>query len=198
MEATQRMLSSEPVLMFYDPKITIKVSTDASQSGLGAVLLQLYDGERSYVAYALRPMTETKTSYAQIEKETMSSVFGCGSFHQYICGQTVIAEIDHKPLVSIFAKSLAECPPRIQRLELRLQKYNLKVMYTPGKHMYTTDTLLRAYIKDTGNIDIDIEVQTYVDGVKATTSVSQTRIKEIKKETQRDADLQLPNGWPND
>ncbi|XP_014678509.1 PREDICTED: uncharacterized protein K02A2.6-like [Priapulus caudatus] len=151
------LLSSEPVLKFYDPKRQIKMSTDASQSGLGA----------------------------------------------YIYGQSIIAETDHKPLVFIFAKSLADCPPRIQRLKLRLQKYDLKITYTPGKHMYAADTLSRAYMKDTGNSDIDIEVQAYIDGVKSTTSVSESRMKEIQDEMQKDADLQLLmvtilSGWPND
>ena len=70
--------------------------------------------------------------------------FACERFHQYIFGQTVEVETDHKPLVAIFSKALNDCPSRIQRIRLRLQKYDLKLTYVPRKYMYTTDTLSRA------------------------------------------------------
>uniref|UniRef100_A0A3B4HBD3 Reverse transcriptase/retrotransposon-derived protein RNase H-like domain-containing protein n=1 Tax=Pundamilia nyererei TaxID=303518 RepID=A0A3B4HBD3_9CICH len=65
------LLTKEPVLKFYDPMRPIKISSDASQSGLGAVLLQKYD-EWQPVAYASRSMTDAETRYAQIEKELLS------------------------------------------------------------------------------------------------------------------------------
>ncbi|XP_014675601.1 PREDICTED: endogenous retrovirus group K member 6 Pol protein-like [Priapulus caudatus] len=46
-------------------------------------------------------------------------------------------------------------------------------------------------MKNTGNSDIDIEVQAYIDEVKSTTSVSESRMKKIQDEMQKDADLQL-------
>ena len=36
--------------------------------------------------------------YPQIEKECLSIVYDLGQFDQYMCGRTVIAENDHKPL----------------------------------------------------------------------------------------------------
>ena len=52
-------------------------------------------------------------------------------------------ESDSKPLVAIFSEALNDCPPRIQRIRLKLQKYDLKLAYVPGKYMYTADTLSR-------------------------------------------------------
>ena len=81
----------------------------------------------------------------KIEKECLGIVFACERFHQYIYGQELECETNHKPLVSIInKKNLSDCSLRIQRLLLRLQKYDIRLVYTPGKFMYTSDALSRA------------------------------------------------------
>ena len=72
-----------PVLKFYDTGKHVTVQVDASQSGLGAVLLQ--DGKP--VAYASKALTPTQQAYAQIEKEALALVFGCEKFHHYLYGR---------------------------------------------------------------------------------------------------------------
>ena len=86
------LLSTQPLLKFYDQSKNVKISSDASKCGLGAVILQQHDGEWQPVAYASRAMTSAETRYAQIEKELLSIMFACERFHQFIYGQTVIAE----------------------------------------------------------------------------------------------------------
>jgi len=72
-------------------------------------------------------------------------VFGCEKFSQYILGrQDVEVETDHKPLEPIFRKSLLAAPQRLQRMLLRLQRFNLNVRYKKGTEMYISDMLLRA------------------------------------------------------
>jgi len=53
-------------------------------------------------------------------------------------------QTDHKPLESIFKKSLLAAPCRLQRMLLRLQRYNLSVSYKPGCEMLLADHLSRA------------------------------------------------------
>ena len=79
----------------------------------------------------------------------MAICFGCDKFDQYIYGQRKVEiETDHKPLVTIFKKPLVSVPRRIQRMMLRLQKYNLELRYKKGKDvdMFVSDTLSRAYL----------------------------------------------------
>lgn len=103
----KRTVTTEPVLTYFDPTKPTKISTDASKDGLGAVLLQKNEEKWQPVAYASRSMTETEKRYAQIEKETLGLVFGCGKFHTYVYGlPTFTAETDHKPLISIRKKNL--------------------------------------------------------------------------------------------
>lgn len=63
--------SQAPVLKFFDPSREIKTSSDASQGGLGAVLLQKYGENWFPVAYASRALTDAETRYPQIEKEIL-------------------------------------------------------------------------------------------------------------------------------
>ena len=66
-------------------------------------------------AYASRSMTDTEAHYAQIEKEMLSIVFAVERFEQCVHGRPVKVETDHKPLESIFKKSLISAPKRLQR-----------------------------------------------------------------------------------
>ena len=93
-------------------------------------------------------MTETETNYAQIEKELLAICYACRKFHQYILGKTVNVQTDHRPLESIFRKPLGVTPPRLQRMLLRLQQYDLDVGYVPGKLMFIADTLSRTPLPD--------------------------------------------------
>uniref|UniRef100_G3Q2S3 Reverse transcriptase/retrotransposon-derived protein RNase H-like domain-containing protein n=1 Tax=Gasterosteus aculeatus TaxID=69293 RepID=G3Q2S3_GASAC len=85
-------LTQEPVLKFYDPEKKTRISADASQYGLGAVLLQEYDEQWLPVAYASRALTSAESRYAQIEKELLASMYACERFHQYVYGQAFEVE----------------------------------------------------------------------------------------------------------
>lgn len=124
-EHLKEILSSQPVLRFFDPSKPVKLQVDASKSGLGACILQ--DGH--LIAYASRSLTQAKGHYAQIEQELLAVVFSCERFNHYIYGRPVDVMSDHKPLVSITKKPLVSTSPRLQRLLLRLQKYEVNITY---------------------------------------------------------------------
>ena len=102
-EALKKAVSSAPVLRYYDLKEEVFLQCDASQSDLGAALMQ--GGQP--VAYASRALTPAETRYAQIEKELLAIVFGCNHFGSHVYGRDIVhVEMDHKPLESIMLKPL--------------------------------------------------------------------------------------------
>lgn len=105
--------------------------------GLGACLMQ--NGQP--VAFASRSLTPTEVQYAQIEKELLAIVFGMEKFKTYLYGRKVLVETDHKPLEAIFKKSLLNAPKRLQRMLLRLQRYEFEVTYKRGTLLLMADTL---------------------------------------------------------
>ena len=145
LQTLKTAVSSTPVLRYYNVKEEVTLQCDASQSGLGAALLQ--NGQP--VAYASRALIPIETRYAQIEKELLAIVFACDHFEAYVYGREAVqVETDHQPLVSIVKKPLNSAPSRLQRLLLQLQKYNLNLKYKRGPMMFLADTLSRAYLPD--------------------------------------------------
>lgn len=99
--------SPGPVLQYFDQAKQMTLPVNASQYGLGCVLMQ----EGRPVVYSSRAMMSTQRNYAQIEKEMLAIITGCEKFHQYIYGCRVIVETDHTPLENILRKLMISTPP---------------------------------------------------------------------------------------
>ncbi|KAL6471870.1 hypothetical protein MHYP_G00205200 [Metynnis hypsauchen] len=138
------LVATAPVLKYYDPEEDFTLQCDSSETGLGAALMQA--GQP--IAYGSRALTPTERGYAQIEKECLAILFGMEKFHQYTYGRKVEVQSDHKPLETIMRKPLFNAPKRLQRMLLRLQKYDISVTYVPGRLMHVRDTLSRAYLPE--------------------------------------------------
>ena len=134
----KRAISIAPVLAYYDEKEDIVLSVDNSKDALWACTPQ-----NGYpIAYASKSLNKCEQIYAQIEKEMAAIVFGATKFHNYIYAQGPLhVEKDHRPLKSIFEKPLSQMSPRIERMMLKVQKYNLKVQYKSGLELYIADML---------------------------------------------------------
>ena len=141
------------------PDAKVKLATDASSYGLGAVLMQRQEQDWRSVAYASRAMTETERRYAQIEKEALAVTWACEKFRTYLLGRDFAIETDHKPLVPLLStKSLDALPPRIIRFRLRLAGFIFSISHVPGKLLYTADTLSQAPV-DILSDDLDQEME---------------------------------------
>ncbi len=73
----KRAMTNAPVQQYYNLKDPIVISCDASQYGLGYVLLQ----NDLPVAYGSKALTDVEYTYAQIEKELLAIVCGIKKFH---------------------------------------------------------------------------------------------------------------------
>ena len=87
-------------------------------------------------------------------------------------------ESDHKPLEMKHQKSLASAPPRLQRMLLQLQRYDVTIRYRPGKEMLLTDALSRCPSRASGEIKLDMRVN-YI-------AFSKAWIAKLKETTRED------------
>lgn len=192
-EKLKTLLTNAPVLKYYDVTQKTTLQVDASKSGLGATLFQ----NNQPIAMASKALDETQAGYAVIEKELLAICFGCKKFHEYIFGKEVTVQTDHKPLVSIMTKPLHKLTARMQRMRMRLQNYDLKVIHLQGSHMYFADTLSRAHINKTEpNNLFDSEISI------ASINMVEDNITRIAEITQKDETLKeiiklTLAGWPN-
>ncbi|MES9901692.1 MAG: RNase H-like domain-containing protein, partial [Sedimenticola sp.] len=200
MDKIRSVLINNPVLKFYDVEKDVTIQCDSSQNGIGACLIQ----EGHPIAYASRALNNAEKHYAQIEKELLSASYAVDRFSQYIYGKAVLIQTDHKPLVAIQNKPLHKAPPRLQRLLLKLQPYNVTLTFLPGKEMLIADTLSRAFLNETEPEDSDLqkEMNVKVHTVIENLPVSEQKLSEYRESTSKDTELQaviktINEGWPH-
>ena len=166
-------------LRYYDRTKPVKVQADASLRGLGACLIQEHSRERTNRSPLLsKSLTDAETRYANIERELLAIVFACQRFSTYLLGRSFIAESNHKPLEMIAMKNLANAPPRLQRMLLELQRYDVTIKYRPGQQMQLADALSRCPARASPEIKLDMRVD-YI-------AFTKPWIEKLKNSTQRD------------
>ncbi|XP_035897214.1 uncharacterized protein K02A2.6-like [Anopheles stephensi] len=130
-------LISPQVLMQYDPSLPLLLATDASKTGLGAVLShRLSNGTERPIAYASCSMTTTEQRYPIIDKEALAIVWAIKNFFHYLYARKFTLITDHKPLTQIFhpEKSLPTlCIRRMANYADYLSHFNFTIEYRPTK-----------------------------------------------------------------
>ena len=89
------------MLVYYDVHKPVTLTCDSSKSGLVAAILQ----DQCPIAYASRALTKNEVKWARIEEEMASIVFACTKYHDYIYGNTVTVETDHKQITRAYLKN---------------------------------------------------------------------------------------------
>ena len=136
LDRLKEALTSEDVIAYFDPNKETHLIVDTSPVGLRACLAQKVretKDEYKVVAYASCSLSPTECRYAQTEREALSIVWGIECFSLYLLGAQFTLHTDHHPLETIFNNPKSHPPARIECWLLRLQPYNFRVVYLPGK-----------------------------------------------------------------
>ena len=124
------------VLKYYDLTKKLFIECDVSGVGVGfalplnfvvdmeddtdeSLLTTEYLTQLLPIEFGSQTFTECERRYANIERDLS----------------------DHKPLLSIILKNIINAPPRLQRMLLRLQKYNVTLVYHKGSEIVFADHL---------------------------------------------------------
>ena len=185
------MCCEAPLLAYYDVRKDVTIQCDASNSAVGAVLLQ----EGRPIAYASRKLRPSELNWAPIEKEMLAIVFSTQKFREYILGKTTLVQTDHKPLEMILRKPLTTAPLRLQAMMLRVSGYDLSVEYLPGKKQVLADTLSRASLNEVPPEEEEIQVN-----MLERISVSEPKYAELQQNTANELHelyAMIQAGWPD-
>jgi hypothetical protein len=115
--------------------------TDASEKGIGGVLLQKHGDITFPVCFASRKLLPRETRYSTIEREGLAIVWSIQKFQCYLYGREFILQTDHAPLVYMSRAKVSN--PRIMRWVLTLQPYRYRVEYIKGSENVGADFLSR-------------------------------------------------------
>jgi hypothetical protein len=130
-EELKYKLSHAPIVKFLDFKKEFHIHTDASLTGIGAVLMQEYDGILHPLAYVSKTLSETQRNYSTTKREAMALVFALEQFRYLILHFSVQVYTDHLPLKGVITKpTKVEC---LTRWSLLIQEYAIDLHYLPGK-----------------------------------------------------------------
>ena len=144
---------STPILAFPDFDRAFQLETDASRSGLGAVLAQEVDGVARPVAYASRTLQSHEANYGTTELEALGVVWAVKHFRAYLYGHHCDVFTDHAAL-----KSLLNTPQpsgKLARWGLALQDLDLNIQYRAGKANANADCLSRYPIAEDSSLRED-------------------------------------------
>ena len=178
-------LASSTIIAYFDPNKETQLIVDASPVGLGALLTQ----NGKVIAYASRALSDVEKRYSQTEREALAIVWSCEHFHLYLFGHTFKLISDHKPLEVIFNNPKSRPPARIERWRLRLQAYNFKVVYKPGK-TNAADYISRHPKTGTECCKHSEVAEAYVQFIFVNAIPKAMTIEEIRTATLVDQDLQ--------
>ena len=147
LEKVQEVLSTKPVLKLPKLDEPFMLRTDASSTGVGAVLLQETDGLLHPVMYASRKLLDRETRYSTIERECLAIVWGIQKFVRYLHGKRFTLETDHRPLT--FLKTASFKNGRVMRWALSIQEYAFDVGPIKGENNIFANLLPRAEVDQT-------------------------------------------------
>ena len=133
-------LHSAPVLKHFEPKRQTYLYTDASNFAVGGWIGQENtQGRMQPVVYYSRKMNEHELKYPVHEQELLAIISMLD--HHGIYLQKAIVKTDHRPLV--WLQSQPFLSSRQVRWVMKLQEFNLKIEYLPGKFNNVADYLSR-------------------------------------------------------
>ncbi len=142
----KNLLSSDRVLTFYNPELEVKLDTDASGVGLGAVLSHIMpNGYEKPIEFISRTRSTAERNYSQIDREALAIVWAVKRFHVYLYGRRFKLVTDNKPIVYIFGASRIPDmgTSRIVRWALFLTEYEYDIVYRKTKDHSNYDMLSR-------------------------------------------------------
>ena len=142
-DSLKKICSESPVLAYADYAKPFVLHTDASTTGLGAVLYQKQeDGKERVIAYASRTLNRAERNYDAHKLEFLALKWAITDrFHEYLYGATFEVFTDNNPLTYIL--STAKLDAMGHRWVASLGPYNFKLNYKPGKLNTDADSLSR-------------------------------------------------------
>lgn len=140
-EKLKELLCTAPILAYPDSTSEFILDTDASMSGIGAVLSQIQNGEEKVIAYASRTLNKSQVRYCTTYKELLAVVTFIRQYRHFLWGRHFTIRTDHASL--IWLKNFKNPEGILARWLSVLETYDFSIQHRPGRLHCNADGLSR-------------------------------------------------------
>ncbi|WUR05035.1 endonuclease [Vairimorpha necatrix] len=132
-KTVKKVLSQNTIRTQPNFKAPFILVTDASETGIGAVLLQKNKtGAEKMIAAFSKRLDNCQKNYSVTDKELLGLVKGIEHFRHYLLGSKFTLRTDHKALIYLW--TVKDPTSRILRWALKLAEYDFELEYIKGEH----------------------------------------------------------------
>lgn len=143
----KKYLISEPVLTIFDQNKPIRIYTDASLEGVGAVLKQPQpDGSEKPIAYFSKKLTEGQKKKKAVFLECLAIKEAVKYWQYWLMGNRFVVYSDHKPLENLNVNVRPD--EELGDMMNYLSQFQFSIIYNPGTNNHEADSLSRNPVLD--------------------------------------------------
>lgn len=140
-------------LFYPDYNLDWILRTDASELGVGAVLLQKHistTGEETLqpIAFVSKKFSDAATRWSTIEQEAYGIYYAANKLSYYLVGKEFVLETDHNNLLWMEASMV----PKVIRWRIYLQAFNFLIRHISGKSNVIADWMSRIHHMHLANL----------------------------------------------
>ena len=172
-------LATAPILLLPDFELPFVITTDASETAVGAILEQNQGRGIQPVAFARRILNSSKMRNSAYERELLGIAWALGQWRHYIeqSPHKVVIQTGHAPLR--FLPNQTSVNTRVRKWINVMQGYDLDIRHIPGKKN-PADSLSRQLRDDAlgGKSHVCKEHEQWINKLRVPVGASEKQIQE--------------------
>ena len=138
-DTLKTLLTTSPITVIPDFSQAFRQYTDASTTGLGAILAQVRNGKERIICCASRALNQAEKAYPATKLECLAIVWAVAKFRPYLMAMPFEVYTGHYALQ--WLKTMRMGSALLHRWLAALEEYDFTVRHSPGKAQTHVDGL---------------------------------------------------------
>lgn len=140
---SKESLSRAALLAHPEPEAELAVTTDASDSAVGAVIQQKSGQKWQPLAFYSKKLTNAQRQYSPYDRELLAVYLAVKQYRHMLEGRSFAVFTDHKPLIYAFKQDPLKSSPRQARHLEYIAQFTTDVRHIAGEENVVADALSR-------------------------------------------------------
>jgi hypothetical protein len=143
-QALKRAMCEDVMLHCLNYELPIFIRTDASDVGLGAVLVQFPEDKERVIYYASRTLNDSEKKLHACDKECLAIVWAINKFKDFVWGEEFAVLTDNIALAHL--KAFHNKSKKLTRWAMEIEESGCKIVYCKGSQNIVADCLSRGSV----------------------------------------------------